>query len=907
MLTAQATQALQALLEKNQLVTDPAELIVYEIDAAQDRGIPEGVAFPASSADLQRIARWANESQVALVGRGAGTGLSGGAVAERGGLIVEFSRMNHILEIDALGRSAMVEPGVINQALDEATKAIGLYYPPDPASGRSSTLGGNVAENAGGPHCFKYGVTTNYLTGLECVLANGRLVRFGGRAFDYPEYDFVRLLTGSEGTLGLVTKIDVRLLRNPPAVKTMMAAFDSVEGAGAAVSAVIAAGLVPAAMEMMDQKITRIIEDYAHPGLPTDAGALLIIDVDGYPASLGPQIAEVSTILQENGGYGLRIAENAAEREKIWFARKSAAGAMARLAPAFLLLDGTVPRSRLAAALEATNRICQAHNLKVGYVFHAGDGNLHPFILMYPADQEQVQRVYQAGKEFMQAVVSLGGSLTGEHGVGIEKRSYMPLMFNSAELSVMLEVKQIFDPAGRLNPRKIFPPLETTGSDGFTDPIGDPPFLHVDDPLLPAEMAPATAEDAARYLAGLRRLRHPVRFTGSHADPSQPAGESAFVLRTVSMNEIRAFAPQDLYVTAGAGMTLGALQASLAPQGMWVPADSPWPAASLGGMLAANLNAPLRMRYGSLSDQVLAMTVVLGDGRRLRLGRPVVKNVAGYDLARLMVGSFGTLGLIAEVTFKVAALPRLRRSLLVPVEDLEQGLAWGQRCLPLALVASSVLLARGLPVPPAVEAPAAQAPYWLTYTAEGLPEDVEAELELVCATLQADKAPAPVQVEAFAGTQLWRQLLGEASSAKIKIRCGVAPKDLAAYARSQAQALSQAGTKRETEFLGKTQSLETAPTMLLDFASGFVYAAADFKDLGEAQAWVDHLRQAALRMGGYTVVMEMPAEWDGRLERFGCSVAASFRPETLPLMRALKAQWDPAGILNPGAFIVDQD
>lgn len=893
MLKAQATQALQALLEKNQLVTDPAELIVYEIDAAQDRGVPDGVAFPASRADVQRIAHWANENQVALIGRGAGTGLSGGAVAGRGGLIVEFSRMNRILEIDSLGRSAVVEPGVINQVLDEAVKALDLYYPPDPASGRSSTLGGNVAENAGGPHCFKYGVTTNYLSGLECVLADGRLVHFGGRAFDYPEYDFVRLLTGSEGTLGLVTKIDVRLLRNPPAVKTMMAAFDSVEGAGTAVSAVIAAGLVPAAMEMMDQKITRIIEDYAHPGLPTDAGALLVIDVDGYPASLDPQIAEVSTILRANSGYGLHIAENAAEREKIWFARKSAAGAMARLAPAFLLLDGTVPRSQLAAALEATNRICEAHNLKVGYVFHAGDGNLHPFILMYPADQEQVLRVYQAGKEFMQVVVSLGGSLTGEHGIGIEKRSYMPLMFNPTELSAMLEVKQVFDPANRLNPGKIFPPLDTAGSkpgqvpnEGLSgaNQVGSPPSPHLDDPLLPVEMVPVTVEDAAGYLAGVQRLRHPVRFTGGIADPAKPASKSAFVLRTVGMNKIMAFAPQDLYVTAGAGMTLGALQASLANHGMWVPVDSPWPEASLGGMLAANLNAPMRMRYGGLSDQVLAMTVLLGDGRRLRLGRPVVKNVAGYDLAHLMVGSFGTLGLIADVTLKVAALPRLRRSLLVPVEDLEQGLAWGGRCLPLALVASSVLLSRGLPMPLDAEAP-----YWLTYTAEGLPEDVEAELELVCAALKAEKAPTPFQVEAFAGAQLWRQLLGENTSAKIKIRCGVAPKNLAAYARSQAQALSLPGS-----------DLSPTPTLLLDFASGFVYAAG-IKELGEAQAWVDQLRQTALRMGGYTLVMEMPAEWEGRLERFG------YIPEALPLMRALKARWDPAGILNPGAFIVDQD
>jgi FAD/FMN-containing dehydrogenase len=626
----------------------------------------------------------------------------------------------------------------------------------------------------------------------------------------------------------------------------------------------------------------------------------------------------VAEILRTNGGYGLRIAKNAAERDQIWFARKSAAGAMARLAPAFLLLDGTVPRSRLAEALEATNHICEAHGLKVGYVFHAGDGNLHPFILMVPSDRDQVRRVYQAGEEFMHTVVDLGGSLTGEHGIGIEKRSYMPLMFSSTELGAMLQVRQVFDPNGRLNPGKIFPPLETTGRDGsaytasskpgqvpnesFSRPIqgGDPPFLHLDDPLLSAEMIPATVEEAAHYLASLQRLRHPVRFSGSRSSLPQPAGETALrqnagLLCTARMNELKAFAPQDLYVTAGAGMTLGELQDRLARHGMWFPADTPWPEASLGGLLAANLNAPLRMRYGSLSDQVLAMTVVLGDGRLLRLGRPVVKNVAGYDLARLMVGSFGTLGLIAEVTFKVAPQPRLRRSLLVPVESLQQGLAWGGRCLPLALVASSVLLTRGLAIPNA-----SQAPYWLSYTAEGLPEDVETELNLVRAALRAEKAPEPFRAEAFAGTQLWCSLLGETTNAKIKVRCGVAPKDLVTYAQSQIQALSPVGT-----------DLETGP-LLLDFASGFLYAAADLEHLGEAQAWVDRLRQAALRLGGYTLVVDMPAEWSGRLDRFGCSIAAGSssaagcRPEALPLMRALKAAWDPAGILNPGAFIVDQ-
>ncbi len=880
MLTEKAIKGLKDLVGVNQLITDPAELIVYEMDAAQDHGIPDGVVFPRSTEQVQQIARWACDNKVALIGRGAGTGLSGGAVAEQGGLIVEFSRLNHILEIDPAGRSALVEPGVINLVLDETVKTFGLYYPPDPASGRAATLGGNVAENAGGPHCFKYGVTTNYVTGLACILADGRQLHAGGRAFDYPEYDFVRLLTGSEGTLGLVTDISVRLLHNPPGVKTMMAAFDSVEQAGTAVSAVISAGLVPATMEMMDQRIARIIEEYTHAGLLTEAGALLIIEVDGYPASLDPQMEEVAGILQENGGYSLHVANSSEERDKIWYGRKSAAGAMARLAPAYLLLDGTVPRSKLAKTLEASNRICEESGLKVGYVLHAGDGNLHPFILMYPGDKDQVERVHRAGEAFMREVVRLGGSITGEHGVGIEKRPYMPIMFNPVELGAMLQVKQVFDPSNLMNPGKIFPDMP------FEDTL-----QNVEAALPPLDFAPAALDEAqncvsaiSRSLAGLSRagqpvlITEPVLITGSASHTPRTAGQLA-TLSTSNLKGVREFAPQDLYVTAGAGSTLDELQAYLEREGKWIPMASPWPAATLGGLLAANVNAPLRMRYGSLSDQVLAMTVVLGDGRILRAGRPVVKNVAGYDLAKLFVGSFGTLGLIADITCKVTALPRSRRSLLVPLENLDQGLTLGQRCLNLALVASAVVLTKGLSLPETAAPIQPGAPYWLTYTAEGMPQDVDVEIDLVLQALRKAGAPEPVTTQAISGTLLWQALLGE-ETPQIKIRAGVPAKDLPAFVGSQRLALERGN-------------------YLVDFASGLTYAAANLGDLDQARAWTDALRQAALRLGGYSLVLEMPDAWQGKLDCLG------YHADTLELMRALKARWDPAGILNPGAILFE--
>ncbi|MBW7884248.1 MAG: FAD-binding protein, partial [Caldilineaceae bacterium] len=414
------------LFPTRQLVSDPVELITFEVDAGFDRGQPDAVFYPESTEDVSRLMRWAHTNRVPLVARGAGTGLSGGAVAERGGIIVEFARLHHILELDRTGRNGVVEPGVVNLTLDSAAKAQGLYYPPDPSSGRSSVIGGNLGENAGGPHCFKYGVTTNYITGLEAVLADGTVVTTGGRALDYPEYDLTGLIVGSEGTLALATRAYVRLMRNPPAVRTMMVSFHSDEEAGAAVSAIIAAGLVPATLEMMDQKVMGMIEDYVQIGLPVNAQAALIVEVDGHPDSLDSQMEEIADILATHGGYDLRLAQNEEERQRIWYGRKSAAGAFARLAPAFYLVDVTVPRSLLAETLHTIGEVLARYELETGHVFHAGDGNLHPCILCDPRDKGQMERVFAATREIVAICVDKDGSITGEHGVGIEKREFMP-------------------------------------------------------------------------------------------------------------------------------------------------------------------------------------------------------------------------------------------------------------------------------------------------------------------------------------------------------------------------------------------------------------------------------------------------------------------------------------------------
>jgi glycolate oxidase subunit GlcD len=861
--------SLKTLLPRGYVFTDSASLISYEVDAGLDRGMPDGVVFPRNAGDVARLARWAAEHDVPLIARGAGTGLSGGAVAERGGIIVEFSRMNAVLEIDEYGRSVVVEPGLINLRLDEQVKARGWYFPPDPASQRSSTIGGNVAENSGGPHCFKYGVTTNYIMGMDVVLADGRAVRIGGRALDYPAYDLCGLITGSEGMFAIMTAIFARLVRNPPAIKTMLVAFDSVEQAGVAVSAVIAAGLVPATMEMMDQKIIEIIEPFAHANMPLDAGAVLIIEVDGYPASLDAQIAEITRIMEANGGRDMRVARDEEERAAIWLARKSAAGAVSRLTPAYYTVDITVPRSYLSQMLGEVNAICERHGLRVGYMFHAGDGNLHPLILIpNPEDPQLMQRVHHAGLEIVLACVQKNGSLSGEHGIGIEKRQYMTFMHTAEELAAMQEIKRVFDPANILNPGKVFPAPATdeTAPDTAPEVAADIAQLDTENNVFAPESAAQAAQGLAAFAAAGKRVA--IRATSSATLP-----DNADVLcSAANLRGITTFAPDDLYITVGAGTPLAEVQSFLAQQGKWLPLASPWSEATIGGLVSTNLNAPLRMRYGSIRDLVLCATVALADGRVIRTGRPVVKNVAGYDLTKVFIGAHGTLGMLADVTLKIAAPPRARRTLLVPVGDHRRGLVWARAVLPIALVASAITLSSH------AAANWLDSPFVLAYSAEGLQKNTQTELEEVRAALRAAGAPAPVEVESPSGTDLWVALLSNAAYT-LKLRIGVPAKDAAASVNDQAELLCKGA-------------------FLVDMAAGHVYASMTQDNANAARAWIEQLRNPALALGGYAVVIDMPAAWKSVIDRWG------YNPSTLDLMQKLKTKWDSQHILNASAFIL---
>src|SRR6267378_1625060 len=456
-LQAAVQSELRSIVGRDSVIDGANDLRIFERDASIEGAAPDAVVLPATTDEVAAVIKLAARHRIPIVPRGAGTGLSGGAVTIRGGIALQMTRMRRILEIDAAGQTALVEPGVVNQELSLAAAAHRLFYAPDPSSQKACTLGGNAAENSGGPHCLYYGVTTNHVLGMEVVLADGTVHWVSGDTPDRVGLDLCGVLVGSEGTLCAITKVKVRLLRIPPSVATLLAAFPSIEAASQAVSAVIARGIVPAALEMMDRVTVGAVEAHYHAGYPTDAGAVLLVEVDGIAEGTRELMAAVRDVLAENQGFAMREAQTPAERDLLWAGRKGAIGALGRIKPNYYLHDGVVPRSRLPQVLSAVGEIGEHYKLPVANVFHAGDGNLHPNILFDLRDRDVLPQVESAGEEMLRAVVELGGALSGEHGIGLEKSNFMPWVFSPDDLDVMHRVKDTLDPGGLLNPGKVFP------------------------------------------------------------------------------------------------------------------------------------------------------------------------------------------------------------------------------------------------------------------------------------------------------------------------------------------------------------------------------------------------------------------------------------------------------------------
>ncbi|MDR7401952.1 MAG: FAD-linked oxidase C-terminal domain-containing protein [Armatimonadota bacterium] len=448
---------LREIVGDRHVLVDPADVVVYEQDGSILQVLPEVVVLPASTAEVAAVVRAAREADVPIVPRGSGTGLAGGAVPAEGGVVVSLARMTRVREVNLRHRIVVAEAGVINLDVTRAVASGGYFYAPDPSSQAACSIGGNVANNSGGPHTLAYGVTTNHVLGLEVVLGDGTITWLGGRAVDVPGYDLTGVFVGSEGTLGIVTAAALRLMRTREAVRTLLAVFDRMDDATDVVVRITGAGIVPAALEMMDRTTIEAVETGAPVGYPRDAEAVLLVEVEGV-GEYAERAAELARqICTRGGAREVRVARDEAERQRLWKGRKGAFGALGALAPNYYVQDGVVPRSRLPQIMREIGEIGRRYGLRIANVFHAGDGNLHPNLLFDMRVPGQLDRVIAAGADILWACVAAGGSITGEHGIGLEKKVYMDLLFSPADLDAMARVRRAFDPDGRFNPAKVFP------------------------------------------------------------------------------------------------------------------------------------------------------------------------------------------------------------------------------------------------------------------------------------------------------------------------------------------------------------------------------------------------------------------------------------------------------------------
>lgn len=457
-LSAGAVAELWRVLGEDGLVLSREGCLTYECDMHTFyKGAPDAVALPADTAQVQAVVQICLRERVPIVPRGSGTGLIGGAMAPRGGVMIAMTRMSRILEIDVANRCATVQPGLINLWLTQAVRERGYFFAPDPASQMVSSIGGNAGTNAGGPHCLKYGITMNHVLGLEVVTGRGELLHLGGKPADRAGYDLTGVTVGSEGTFGVITAVAVRLLHVAESVKTVLASFSTIEDASEAVSAIIAAGIIPAALEMLDEAVIRAIEEGVGAGYPKGAGAVLLIEVDGPRAEVEVQAERSAAICRDHLALEVRVARDDAERELLWKGRKAAAGALGRLTPNWLLQDAVVPRSKLPVIMRQVVAIAGRYGLLIANVFHAGDGNLHPLICYDETKPGERERAVQANEDLLHACIALGGSVSGEHGIGVDKAGKLPLQYAPADLNFMYRLRRIFDPAGVMNPDKLLP------------------------------------------------------------------------------------------------------------------------------------------------------------------------------------------------------------------------------------------------------------------------------------------------------------------------------------------------------------------------------------------------------------------------------------------------------------------
>ncbi len=612
------------ILGDENVLTGEVACAIYSFDSALDRATPSAVLFPETTHQISQVVKICSTHKIPFVARGAGTNLCGGVIPLHGAVVIAPTKMKKILSIDPEKKIAVVEPGLPNLFLKKVLEPYGLYYAPDPASQKACTIGGNIGTNAGGPHCLKYGVTSHHILGLEVVLPDGEIVQL---SVNQPGYDLTGFFVGSEGTLGIVTKAVLNLLPIPKRVETMLVPFPTLEAAIHTVSAIISHGIIPATLEAMDQITVQAVEQFVHAGYPTNAGAVLLIEVDG-DEPLTSQVEEIKKICAENGSMEFRLAANEKEREKLWEGRRGSYPSLARLAPNVLVEDGAVPRNMLPQALKAIRKIAEDAGLKVSLIFHAGDGNLHPQILFDERDLEATERVKKAGHEMLKACVLLGGTISGEHGIGIDKREAMRWLFTPETLELFRRLKNAFDPDNLSNPDKLIP---ISDGEKYIEPLVQEK-LHPNEEVILKELLTLKAN-----------------------------GKKGITLSTKNLTDILEHNEENFTVIVQSGMEVKKLQNFLKQKNQKVLLEE---SGSVGGLLASGV-----LQTPSLRDQVLGMRVLLSNGKVVRFGAKVMKNVAGYDACKLLLGSKGSLGVILSVILRTYPqdLPTSREKGTVPL------------------------------------------------------------------------------------------------------------------------------------------------------------------------------------------------------------------------------------------------
>jgi glycolate oxidase subunit GlcD len=676
---------LEKIVGKKNLISDEKSLMPYRYAAIASGISPRMVIFPENTEQVSGVMKILHKYKIPVIPRGAGTNLNGGTVPLEDAAVLEMAKMNKVIEVDIDNNYILVEAGATNLEVQEELEPYGYFYAPDPASQSVSSIAGNIAENAGGPRCVKYGVTANNVIGMEVVLSDGKVYVLNGPLQQEQGYNLTGIMHASEGAFGIITKAWLKIMKKPEAVKTLLAIFNTLEDAAKTVSQIIAKGIIPTTLELIDNPVLRAVEESEKIGYSLDAAAVLLIEIDGYEASMDSQAQKIIQVCQENNVRETKIAQTEREREKLWWGRRTAGSCLGRLKPAYAEEDVTIPRTKLPEMLKTIENIAKKYDLIIGNVFHAGDGNFHPEIVYDDRDEEETKRVEIANEEIMQEAAKLGGTITGEHGVGIEKLKGMPLIFSNDDMSFMWKLKQAFDPVELLNIGKVIPENiiketvkekerinKTKDKEKFIKTLKNKKNFEVsfDEKTInkyvlndkkPWCIVKPKNENEVAEIVKLARDCNVKIFPwgqGTKRHSIKSICELDVIINLSNLNQILEVDTGNFTVTVEAGVKLEVLQSCLNEKNMLIPLDpleSGCP--TLGGIVASNSTGSLRQNYGNIKDLILEVEFISSEGKIIHYGGKTLKNVAGFDLNKLMVNSWGTLGILTKVTFKLYPLP----------------------------------------------------------------------------------------------------------------------------------------------------------------------------------------------------------------------------------------------------------